>query len=112
MRRHRLRAVLIAILAMQVVVAPAVFASSSALTQSSAASSDCPDHMQRGDKSCPCCPEGGVMVAGCMNLCTAFAATFGIIVPMVMLVPSASPAFESPSIATQIYAPPNPPPIR
>ena len=83
MRRHRLRAVLIAILAMQVVVAPAVFASSSALTQSSAASSDCPDHMQRGDKSCPCCPEGGVMVAGCMNLCTAFAATFGIIVPMV-----------------------------
>lgn len=112
MRRLRFRAFLFAVLAMQVMVAPTINASSSSLTQPSAATADCPAQMDHGDKSCPCCPEGGVMVAGCMNLCTAFAAAFGIIIPVVLSVPSDPPALELPFVPTRTDVPPNPPPIR
>jgi hypothetical protein len=110
MRRRLRHAVLIAVLALQALVAPALYASS-ALSHPQAATTHCSDQMDQHEQSCPCCPDG-VMVAGCMSLCTAFAAAFGIAVPVLLSVPTASTALAPPAVPTQTYAPLNPPPIR
>ena len=110
MSRRLRHAVLIAVLALQALVAPALYASSS-LSHPPAAATHCPDQIGQSDQSCPCCPDG-VMVAGCMSLCTAFAATFGITIPVLLSVPTASTALAPPAVRTHTYAPLNPPPIR
>lgn len=110
MPRRLRQAVLIAVLALQMVLAPMLFASSMNANAASAAS-HCPDQMQHGGQSCPCCPEGGVMVAGCMSLCTAFASINAVIVPLFKPIPDPATPFEEPTSPTQTYPPLNPPPI-
>lgn len=110
MRRHLRHAVLIAFLALQALVVPALYASS-ALSNPHAATASCPDQMGQHDQSCHCCPDG-VMVAGCMSLCTVFAAAFDVTLPVLLSVPTVSTMLAPPSVPTRTYAPLNPPPIR
>lgn len=110
MPRRLRQAVSIAVLALQVVLAPALFASSMT-ANSAAAASHCADQMQHGGQSCPCCPDGGVMVAGCMSLCTAFASVNAFTVPPATPIPSPAIPFDAPASPTRTYPPLNPPPI-
>lgn len=52
------------------------------------------------------------MVAGCMSLCTAFAGTLSIALPVVQTRPVESSPFNAPFAPSQTYPPLNPPPIR
>lgn len=110
MPRRLRQAVLIAVLALQMVLAPAIFASSMSANAASAGS-HCPEQMQHGGQPCPCCPEGGVMVAGCMSLCTAFASASAALASPLRPVPAPAIPFKEPISATQTYPPLNPPPI-
>jgi len=103
-------AIVIAVVALQVLALPALSAPR-ATPHSAAASSSCPDQMGQGDHSCPCCPDG-IMVAGCMSLCTAFATGSGIAITALQPVPAASIPFDPIPVSTQTYAPLDPPPIR
>ena len=112
MRRRLRHAVLIAVLALQALVAPALSASSAlSHPHTITTTTSCPDQMGQGDQSCPCCPDG-VMVAGCMSLCSAYAAAFDIAIPVLLTILTASTALAPPSVPTLTYAPLNPPPIR
>ena len=110
MRRRLRHAVLIAVLAMQSLVAPALFASSCTCTRKPSTSS-CPDQMGQGDQPCPCCPDG-VMVAGCMSLCTAFPSDAAVTVPLFKPIPDPAIPFNEPTSSTRTDPPLNPPPIR
>ena len=110
MRRRLRHAVLFAVLAMQALVAPALFASS-AFTHPSTSSSSCPDQMGHGDEPCPCCPDG-LMVAGCMSLCTAFASDAAVPMPLFKPIPDPAIPFHEPTSSTRTDPPLNPPPIR
>ena len=110
MPRGLRQAVLIVVLALQMVLAPALFAASMSANAASPAS-HCPDQMQHSGQPCPCCPDGGVMVAGCMSLCTAFASTGVMPVSPLKLIPGPAIPFDEPISATQTYPPLNPPPI-
>jgi len=102
--------VLIALMVLQTLLAPTLFASG-APAQSLGAASHCLDHAGEGSHHSPCCPSG-VTVAGCMSFCTACAPGFGLVLPVLGLTPLTSTAFVPPGVSTQTYAPPNPPPIR
>lgn len=108
MRRPR-HIMLFAVLALQILAAPALIASS-AVAHPTTASSHCLDQMGQGDDPCPCCPKG-FMVPGCMSLCTVFSVNFDVALPAVLPVTNDSIPFDPLPVSTQTYAPPNPPPI-
>jgi len=110
MRRRLTSAVLIVVLLVQAfVIAPATLAAN--LASHSAVAGGCDHQGVPGPHECPCCPDGGVMAAGCMSLCTAFASVATLTLPLLKPVPDPAIPFDEPSSSSQTYPPLNPPPI-
>lgn len=102
------RAVLIGFLLLQSgLLAPAAMALDAAQVMA-----DCSKHMGTNDNDCPCCPQSVSTAAGCGTICLgAFAGMSNSVG-----IPSHAPEFVNPDpldslLASQTYAPANPPPI-
>ena len=73
---------------------------------------DCAGQYGMTDDDCPCCPQGVSMHAGCGTICLGTFA--GVIVPIGIAHETAvrlEPSLRASGLASQIYAPANPPPI-
>ena len=102
------RAVVVALLLLQSgLVAPAAMA-----LDAGQGMADCTGHTGTGDNDSPCCPQGVVTSAGCASIC------LGVLAGMVdsssiftHVIDHADPGIPSSFLASQTYAPVNPPPI-
>ena len=100
---------LIAVLALQAFVAPAAFAMD--MEHSSNVSTHHTD-VNQDNQDCPCCPDQ-MVESGCLSFCSAtFAIGVTVTLPPSNSVSTFPRSLDHPSAPTQIYAPPNPPPIR
>lgn len=109
-RLPSLRAILIALIALQVVVmTPVSMMSTMAFP---IASADCDD--QHGSANdCPCCPAALASPGGCATFClAAFAPPPAAALLTLQAALSAPPGSGALPFASQTYSPVNPPPIR
>ena len=102
------RAVLVGLLLLQSgLLAPAAMA-----LDTGQAMADCADHMGTSDNDCPCCPQSVSTSAGCASICLGVLA--GMSHPPELLtdaIEHPNPSFPASFLASQTYAPVNPPPI-
>lgn len=103
-----IRVALVGLLLLQsAVLAPAAMA-----LESGQAMADCGDQMGTGDKDCPCCPQAVSTSAGCGTTCLGIAAGLSSAVEIFTTgTEQPGPGFLSSLLASQVYAPVNPPPI-
>ena len=101
--------VLIVFMALQIFVAPAVFALD--IGHSTDVSTHHTD-VNQDNQDCPCCPDR-MVESSCLSFCsTAFAIGFTLTLPPSIPESTAPIPRNHPFPFPQTYAPPNPPPIR
>ena len=103
------RAVLVGLLLLQGgSLAPAAMA-----LDAGQATADCADHLGMSDNDCPCCPQSVSTPGGCGTICLGVFG--GVSQPAETLTCAtalAGPGLPATLLASQTYAPVNPPPIR
>ena len=102
------RAVLVGFLLLQAgLLAPVAMA-----VDAGQAMTDCAEDLGTSDDDCPCCPQSVSTSAGCASICLGVLAAMSDPAELISYaIEHPNPSFPASFLASQTYAPVNPPPI-
>lgn len=108
-RRLALAVLTVSLVIQSAVLAPFAFAF--AADSHTMSQEHCPNPAPEPDEHCPCCPDGMTSATGCLQVCATPAATGNEPLPVVLADGVTQVSFVDLPHLTQVYSPPDPPPI-
>lgn len=110
MIRRLIFSVSVVALLFQVIVGVPAMSKPAAASHAGMSTGECGGQAEKSESSCPCCPDG-LATSSCTGFCIPSLLVGVFTVPSVSSMAIPPVVSEPDSLPSQIYAPPNPPPI-